>query len=47
VTIIADTAGTDIADTAAVSIMDTIVATGVSFWLFACKAAKMIGGGTR
>ena len=44
-TIIADTAGTDIADTAGVSIMDTIVAAGVAFWTFARQATRIIGGG--
>ena len=44
-TIIADTAGTDIADTAGVSIMDTVVAAGVAVWTFARQAVRIIGGG--
>lgn len=44
-TIISDTAGTEIADTAGVSIADTVVAVAVAFWTFARQAVRIIGGG--
>ena len=44
-TIIADTAGTDIADTAGVSIMDTVVAAATAFWTFVKQRSRIIGGG--
>lgn len=44
-TIISDTAGTEIADTAGVSIADTVVAVAVAFWTFARQATCIIGGG--